>query len=86
MATVTFRTDERTDGDPRVLQEASGASRTDVIGDALHHAASIVRAERIRQQSLALAADPEDRRAVAEAIADMAELRAWRPVPRTSRT
>jgi hypothetical protein len=77
MTTVTFRADDRAEQDLAALQQAWGASRTDVIRRALHQAAEAAMAERVLQRSRELADDPEDRRAVAQALADMEELRAW---------
>jgi hypothetical protein len=48
-----------------------------VIRRALHQAAEAALAEEVLRRSKELAGDPEDRRAVAEALADMEELRAW---------
>jgi hypothetical protein len=77
MTTVTFRADDRTADDLTALQRAWGMSRTDAIRRALHQAAEAALAEQVLRRSRELADDPEDRRAVAEALADMAELRAW---------
>lgn len=77
MTTVTFRADDRAEKDLSALQQAWGAGRTDVIKRALHEAAEAALAEQVLQRSRELADDPDDRRAVAEALADMEELRAW---------
>jgi hypothetical protein len=77
MTTVTFRADDRTEQDLAALQQAWGASRTEAIRRAVHQAAETALAEQVLQRSRELAEDPDDRRAVAEALADMAELRAW---------
>jgi hypothetical protein len=77
MTTVTFRVDQRTEQDLAALQQAWGASRTDAIRRALHQAAEAALAEQVLQRSRELAEDPDDRRAIAEALADMEELRAW---------
>jgi hypothetical protein len=77
MTTVTFRADDRAEEDLSALQRAWGTSRTDVIRRALHEAAEAALAEEVRQRSQELAEDPEDRQAVAEALADMEQLRAW---------
>lgn len=77
MIIVTFRADDRTEHDLAALQQAWGTGRTDVIRRALHQAAEATLAEQVLQRSRELASDPDDRRAVAEAIADMEELRAW---------
>ncbi|MDR2984923.1 MAG: hypothetical protein LBV34_08785 [Nocardiopsaceae bacterium] len=77
MTTVTFRADDRVEHDLAALQRAWRASRTDVIRRALHQAAEAALADQVLQRSRALADDPEDRRAIAEALADMEELRAW---------
>lgn len=76
MTTVTFRADDRTEQDLAALQRAWGAGRTDVIRRALHEAAEAALAEQVLRRSRELADDPDDRRAVAEALADMEELRA----------
>lgn len=77
MTTVTFRADDRAEQELAVLQKAWGTSRTDVIRRALHQAAEAALAEEVLRRSKELADDPEDRRAVTEALADMEELRAW---------
>lgn len=77
MTTVTFRADERTEKDLAALQKAWGASRTEAIRRALHQAAESALAQQVLQRSRELAEDPEDRHAIAEALADMEELRAW---------
>ena len=77
MTTVTFRADDRTEQDLAALQQAWGTGRTDVIRRALHQAAEATLVEQVLRRSRELAADPDDRRAVAEALADIGELRAW---------
>ena len=77
MTTVTFRSDDRTEQDLAALQRAWGTSRTDAIRRALRQAAEAALAEQVLRRSKELADDPEDRRAVAEALADMEDLRAW---------
>jgi predicted transcriptional regulator len=77
MINVTFRADDQTETDLQILQEAWGGSRTDAIRQAVHRAAEIALAEQVLARSRELAEDPEDRRAVAEALADMEDLRAW---------
>jgi hypothetical protein len=77
MATVTFRADERAEQDLVALQKAWRTTRTEAIRRALHHAAEAALAEEVLRRSRELADDPEDRRAVAEALADMEGLRAW---------
>jgi hypothetical protein len=77
MTTVTFRADNRTEEDLAALQRAWGASRTDAIRRALHQAAEAALAEQVLQRSRELAEDPDDRRAIADALADMEDLRAW---------
>jgi hypothetical protein len=77
MTTVTFRADDRTEHDLAALQQAWGAGRTDVIRRALHEAAEAALAAQVLRRSMELANDPDDRQAVAEALADMEELRAW---------
>jgi hypothetical protein len=77
MTIVTFRTDDRAEQDLAALQQMWGTSRTDAIRRALHQAAEAALAEQVLLRSRELADDPEDRSAVAEALADMAELRAW---------
>jgi len=76
MTTVTFRADDRTEQDLATLQQAWGTGRTDAIRRALHQAAEATLAEQVLQRSRELADDPDDRRAVAEALADMEELAA----------
>jgi hypothetical protein len=77
MTTVTFRADDRTEQDLAALQRVWSAGRTDAIRRALHEAAERVLAEQVLSRSRELADDPEDRQAVAEALADMEELHAW---------
>lgn len=77
MTIVTFRADDRTEQDLAALQQAWGTGRTDVIRRAVHQAAEAALTEQVLQRSRELANDPDDRRAVAEALADMEELRAW---------
>jgi hypothetical protein len=77
MTTVTFRAADRTEQDLAALQRAWGASRTDVIRRALHEAAEAALAEQVPRRSRELDDDPDDRQSVAEALADMEELRAW---------
>lgn len=77
MVNVTFRADSQVEADLQILQKAWGGTRTEAIRQALHSAAEAVLAEQVLARSLELAADPEDRQAVAEALADMEDLRAW---------
>ncbi|MGH3300289.1 MAG: hypothetical protein ACRDOK_01190 [Streptosporangiaceae bacterium] len=77
MTTVTFRADDRAELDLAALQRVWGTSRTGAIRRTLHQAAEEALAEQVLRRSMELAGDPEDRRAVAEALADMEELRAW---------
>ena len=77
MTSVTFRADDRAEQDLAALQRVWGTSRTDAIRRALHQAAEAALAEQVLRRSQELADDPEDRQAVAEALADMEELRAW---------
>jgi hypothetical protein len=77
VTTVTFRADEQAERDLQVLQQIWGGSRADAIRQALHSAAEAALAVQVLARSIELAADPEDRQAVAEALADMEDLRAW---------
>ncbi len=77
MTTVTFRADHGTEQDLAALQRAWQTTRTEAIRRALHQAAEAALAEQVLRRSRELADDPEDRRAVAEALGDMEGLRAW---------
>ena len=76
MATITFRTDDDID---RALADltAGDRDRSQVIRDAIIAAWQARRAERIRAEAEALAADPEDRAEARAVLADMEPLRAW---------
>lgn len=76
MANITFRSDEPTD---RALAEltSDGSERSEAIRQAVLAAARHHRQERLRAESLKLAADPEYLAEVAAVQADMEELRAW---------
>lgn len=76
MATITFRTDDDID---RALADltAGDRDRSQVIRDAIIAAWQTRRAERIRAEAEALAADPDDRAEARAVLADMEPLRAW---------
>ncbi|QQQ77619.1 hypothetical protein IOD16_03630 [Saccharothrix sp. 6-C] len=70
MGTITFRPDTETE---RALERltADGRSASAAIREALLLAAKVQQAEALREEALALAADPDD---VAEARAVLADL------------
>jgi hypothetical protein len=76
MATVTFRTDTRTD---EALAEltADGTDRSDAIRQALILAAAHRRQVRLQDVAARLAADPAYQAEVAAVHDDLREFRAW---------
>lgn len=76
MSTITFRTDDAVD---RALADLTSGDRdrSQVIRDAILAAWRARRAEQLRAEAGALAADPEDRAEVRAVLADMESLRAW---------
>jgi hypothetical protein len=68
MATITFRTDAAVDSALEDLNP-DGRDRSAVIRDAILAAAKITRRERMRQQAIEVASDPED-------VAEMRRIRA----------
>jgi hypothetical protein len=76
MTVVNFRTDERSE---LALAEltADGSSVSEAIRQALVDAVRLRRREQMRQESAALAADPEDRAETRQVLKEMDELRAW---------
>jgi predicted transcriptional regulator len=76
MATITFRTDE--DVDRALIELGAGErDRSQVIREAILSAWHRRRAERLRAEAEALAADPNDRAEARAVLADMESLRAW---------
>lgn len=75
MSTITFRTDDATD-DALASLTADGRSASSAIRDALLSAARQQRADRLRAEAEALAADPADVAEARAVLADMAALRA----------
>ncbi|KAA2265250.1 hypothetical protein F0L68_05265 [Solihabitans fulvus] len=76
MGTITFRPDDETE---RALAEltADGRSVSVAIREAVLAAAHAHEDDRLRAESLALAADPGDIAEVRAVLADMEPLRAW---------
>jgi predicted transcriptional regulator len=76
MSTVTFRADEDVD---RALAELTSGNRdrSQVIRDAILAAWRARRAEQLRAEAEAVAADPEDRAEAQAVLADMESARAW---------
>jgi predicted transcriptional regulator len=76
MTTITFRADDEVD---RALAElASGErDRSQVIRDAILAAWRARRAEQLRAEAEAVAADPDDQAEARAVLADMESLRAW---------
>ncbi|RZS31330.1 hypothetical protein EV193_11419 [Herbihabitans rhizosphaerae] len=76
MSSVNFRPDEATE---RALAEltADGRSVSAAIRDAVLDAARAKRAEALRAEALALAADPDDVAEMRAVRADLEPLRAW---------
>lgn len=76
MPSITFRPDPESE---RALAEltADGSSTSAVIRDALVTAARRRADERLRQEAIALAADPDDVREAHQVLADLESLRAW---------
>jgi predicted transcriptional regulator len=76
MSTITFRTDAEVD---RALADltAGDRDRSQVIRDAILTAWQARRAERLRAEAVALAADPDDRAEARAVLTDLEPLRAW---------
>ncbi|XVV05267.1 hypothetical protein ACQPW3_07705 [Actinosynnema sp. CA-248983] len=76
MGTITFRPDAETE---RALDEltAGGQSASAAIREALLLAAKVRKAEQLREEALALAADADDVAETRAVLADMEPLRAW---------
>ncbi|MER5267979.1 hypothetical protein ABTZ99_38390 [Actinosynnema sp. NPDC002837] len=76
MGTITFRPDTETE---RALERltADGRSASAAIREALLLAAKVQQAEALREEALALAADPEDVAEARAVLADLEPLRAW---------
>jgi predicted transcriptional regulator len=76
MTTITFRADD--DVDQALAELASGErDRSQVIRDAILAAWRARRAEQLRAEAEAVAADPEDQAEARAVLADMESLRAW---------
>ncbi len=76
MATITIRTDKATEEALRELTQ-EGATRSDVIRQALLQAASEQRRAKLRAEAEAIRNDPADLKEVARVLSDMESLRAW---------
>lgn len=76
MSVVTFRTDDEVDA---ALAELEGSSRdrSQAIREAILLASRVKRAERVRAEAEALAADDADRAEARAVLADMDSVRAW---------
>jgi hypothetical protein len=76
MGTITFRPDTETERALAALT-ADGRSTSAAIREALLLAAKVQQAEALREEALALAADPDDVAEARAVLADMEPLRAW---------
>jgi predicted transcriptional regulator len=76
MTTITFRADDDVD---RALADLTSADRdrSQVIREAILAAWRLRRAERLRAEAEAVAADPDDVAEARAVLADMEDLRAW---------
>jgi len=76
MSTITFRADDDVD---RALADLTSGDRdrSQVIRDAILTAWRTRRAEQLRGEAEALAADPDDRAEARAVLSDMESLRAW---------
>jgi len=76
MTTITFRTDDDVD---RALTDLTSGDRdrSQVIREAILAAWQLRRAERLRAEAEAVAADPDDVAEAKAVLADMEDLRAW---------
>jgi predicted transcriptional regulator len=76
MSVITFRADDEVD---RALAELTSAERdrSQVIREAILAAWRRRRAEQLRTEAEALAADADDRAEARAVLADMESLRAW---------
>ncbi|HEY0530207.1 MAG TPA: hypothetical protein VGD29_01250 [Actinoplanes sp.] len=76
MTTITFRADDEVD---RALADLTSADRdrSQVIREAILAAWRLRRAERLRAEAEAVAADPDDVAEARAVLADMEDLRAW---------
>ncbi len=76
MASITFRLDSES---VRALREltADGTSRSAAIREALISAARAHARQRVRDEAMALASDPEDVAEMRRVLADVEPLRAW---------
>jgi hypothetical protein len=78
MAIVNFRTDAEVEAALADLGASTdNRDRSRVVREAILLAAREARRQRLLEEATALANDPQDRAAVAEAQADMEALRAW---------
>jgi Arc/MetJ-type ribon-helix-helix transcriptional regulator len=76
MGTITFRPDQEAEQALERLT-ADGRSASAAIREALLLAAKVQQAEALRQEALALAADPDDVAEARAVIEDLEPLRAW---------
>lgn len=76
MGTVTFRPDPETERALTQLTE-DGQSTSAAIRQAILDAARMRQRERVREQSLRLAADPDDLAEIRRIHEDAEDLRAW---------
>jgi predicted transcriptional regulator len=76
MTTITFRADDEVD---RALADLTSADRdrSQVIREAILAAWRLRRAERLRAEAEAVAADSDDVAEARAVLADMEDLRAW---------
>ena len=76
MSSITFRLDPESE---RALREltADGTSTSAAIRAALISAARTRAQQRLREEAMAVAADPEDVAEMRRVLADMEPLRAW---------
>ncbi|MFE2751168.1 hypothetical protein ACFXGA_04110 [Actinosynnema sp. NPDC059335] len=76
MGTITFRPDTETEQALATLT-SDGRSASAAIREALLLAAKVRQAEELREEALALAADPDDVAEARAVLADLEPLRAW---------
>lgn len=78
-ATITFRTDPQIDAELAELTppDDPDIDRSTVIRDAIHAAVRLRRRERLREEALRVASDPDDLAEIAAVQREMDDLRAW---------
>ena len=78
MSVISVRTDPETDAALAELgAAANGASVTTIVRKALIDQARLARRERLREQSRAVAEDPDDRAEAQQVLRELESLRAW---------